>query len=232
MSVGFSYVTRRPITAMAYTDEEFKHLKLKIEKLGLNEIIKVGRGDAQTIDDSIKENTVEQVLLIDVLEHVYDHLKALEAINRILVKNGFLIISCPTPYYPKYFGIEFDKAIGHLRHYTLKDLKTLLEQSGFKILDYYYYTNSFSSLLCTIYYVRIRNGFIKALLMPILNILSLFFEKENKYDRKYSSLAILAIKSEDVARIFIKTNISYFLIFCQIFLKGLKDAFIGIGSFK
>ena len=59
MSIGFSYVTRRPIKAMAYTDEEFKHLKLKIEKLGLNEIIKVGRGDAQTIDDSIKENTVE-----------------------------------------------------------------------------------------------------------------------------------------------------------------------------
>jgi ubiquinone/menaquinone biosynthesis C-methylase UbiE len=198
MSIGFSYVTERSIIAMAYMNEEFKRLKAKIEKVRLNKIVKVGRGDATYIDSSIKKNSIEQVLLIDVLEHVYDDLKALKAINRILVERGYLIISCPTPYYPKYFGIEFDKAIGHLRHYTVKDLKTLLEQSGFKILDYYYYTNSITSLLCMIYYAHIRNKFIKALLMPILNILSLFFEKESKYGRKYSSIAILAIKSKDV----------------------------------
>lgn len=195
MSIGFSYVTKRPIIALAYTDTEFKHLKTKIEKLGLDDIIKVGRDDAQAIN-SIKEKQVEQVLLIDVLEHVHDDLKALRQINKILIENGCLIISCPTPYYPKYFGLEFDKAIGHLRYYTLKNLKQLLEKNGFKILDYFYYTNSFSSLLCMIWYGRIRNEFIKFLLMPILNVLSLFFEKESKYGQQYSSLAILAIKQE------------------------------------
>jgi len=84
MSIGFSYVTKRSIIAMAYTNEEFKRLKLKSKKLRLNKIVKVGRGDAMYIDSSIKKNSIEQVLLIDVLEHVYDDLKALKAINRIL----------------------------------------------------------------------------------------------------------------------------------------------------
>lgn len=127
MSIGFSYATKRPIMVLAYTNTEFKQLKAKIEKLGLNYIIKVGHDDAEVIN-SIKEKTVEQVLLIDVLEHVHDDLKALRQINKVLTENGYLIISCPTPYYAKYFEFEFDKAIGHLRHYTLKDLKTILEK--------------------------------------------------------------------------------------------------------
>jgi len=188
MSIGFSYTIGKPIIALTYTTKEFKQLKFKIKKLGLDNVIKVGRDDAQAIN-SVKEKWSEQVLLIDVLEHVYNDLEALRQINKILIEDGYLIISCPTPYYPKYFGLDFDKAIGHLRYYTLTDLKRLLEKTGFKILDYYYYTNSVSSLLCMIFYARIRNKFIRFLLMPILNALSLLFEKESKYGQQYSSFS-------------------------------------------
>jgi len=198
MSIGFYYTAKKPIIAVTYQIEEFEHLKNKIKKLGLDCVIKVMQGDAMYIDSCIKRYSTEQVLLIDVLEHVYDDLKALKAINNILVSGGYLVISCPTPYYPYYFGIEFDKAIGHLRHYTLKDLKTLLERSGFKILDYYYYTSSTNSLLCRIYYAHIRRHYYKALIMPLLSILSLIFEKRNRHCKGHSSLAILAIKSGDV----------------------------------
>jgi ubiquinone/menaquinone biosynthesis C-methylase UbiE len=198
MSIGFYYTAKKPIIAVVYTNEELEHLKNKTKKLKLNHIIKVMQGNAMYIDSCIKRCSAEQVLLIDVLEHVDDDLKALKAINNILVTGGYLVISCPTPYYPCYFGIEFDNAIGHLRHYTLKDLKTLLDRSGFKVLDYYYYTSSTSSLLCMIYYARIRRYLYRALIMPLLNILSFIFEKKNKHCKGHSSLAILAVKSEDV----------------------------------
>ena len=150
------------------------------------------------IDSIIKRRSIEQVLLIDVLEHVQDDLKALKAINKILVNGGYLIISCPTPNFPFYFGMEFDKSIGHLRHYTFIRLKKLLEQCEFKILDYYYYSNSVTSTLCMIYYKILKNTIMRTSLMLLLNMLGIILEKESKHCRNCSSIAILAVKVKDV----------------------------------
>jgi SAM-dependent methyltransferase len=198
MSLGFYYTTKRSIIAIAYTNEEFKILENKIKKLRLDHVIKVMQGDAMYIDFLLKKCSIEQVLLIDVLEHAYDDLKALKAISNVLVPGGYLIISCPTPNYPYCFGMEFDKAIGHLRHYMFEDLKIMLEKAGFYIVDYYYYTNSISSILCMIYYCKIRNRIIRSLIMPLLNVFSFIFDKKSKKCRGHSSLAILAIKSKDI----------------------------------
>jgi len=89
MSLGFYYVTKRPIIAIAYTNEEFKNLKEKVKKLGLDHVIKVMQGDAMCIDFLLKRRSIEQVLLIDVLEHVHNDLKALRAINNVLVPGGY-----------------------------------------------------------------------------------------------------------------------------------------------
>jgi len=83
------------------------------KKLGLDE-------KAEFIRNSLlKPPTIrrihEQAFLIDVLEHVKEDSESLIRINAILELGGVLVISAPTPNYPKYFGREFTEGIGHAR---------------------------------------------------------------------------------------------------------------------
>jgi len=196
MSIGYYYMTKKPIIALTYTEEEFSALTSKVAKLGLDKAIIIGQDDAQVLS-SLKDGWAEQILLIDVLEHVEDDLKTLQEINRSLCIEGHLIISCPTHNYPLFFGLSFDTEIGHLRHYKFEDLKCLLEKTGFEILDYIYYTNHFNSLLCKIWYTKLRRPLIKFLIFPLLNMLSIL-EVNQKEPFESSSIVISAFKRLDL----------------------------------
>ncbi|MBC8500869.1 MAG: class I SAM-dependent methyltransferase [Nanoarchaeota archaeon] len=98
------------------------------------------------------ENKFDQVVSLDVLEHVNNHMKAIKEIRRVLKKGGTFIASMPTPYYltKSLLGINFEnelKAIGHLRAgYIYKDFKKILEQNGFKVVAHKEYYGFFSRL--------------------------------------------------------------------------------------
>lgn len=201
MSFAFRRKVRKPISMMVYSNDEFEYLEKLVDKLQ-DSGVKVIKGDLLKLDISEKFN---QVLLIDVLEHVFDDKKALQNINKILKSGGFLVISVPTPLYPEYFGEELARTIGHVRKgYTLKKLKSLLKENGFDVISWQYHTTQLSAYVCSIWYkklLRKRNlffGLSKMGLFPIFNVLSLLNEQVNRKIKRYPlvscGLAVLALK--------------------------------------
>lgn len=87
------------------------------------------------------------VTLLDVLEHT-DEDQTLTEINRILVKNGLLIINVPA------FGwlwSRWDEVLHHKRRYTKKSLEKVLRENGFVPVKSSY---MFSFLVVPAYLVR------------------------------------------------------------------------------
>ncbi|MGZ4847175.1 MAG: class I SAM-dependent methyltransferase [Halobacteriota archaeon] len=146
---------------------------------------------------TLKEGDFDQVLLLDVLEHVSDDVESLRTINKLLKMGGFLVISVPTPNYPKYFGQAFAQKIGHVRDgYTIDTLRDLLTSSGFKIIKWAYYTNALASRLCKFWYRDELSYTLRLIIAPPMILLS-------KFDPYSStgfscSIALLAVKQSEV----------------------------------
>lgn len=93
-------------------------------------------------------------------------------INSILEPRGVLVISVPTPNYPKYFSREFAERIGHVRNgYTIEELRRLLEASGFRIMKWSCHTNFIASQLCRLWYYYNMPYKLKLLAFPLLKTL-------------------------------------------------------------
>lgn len=134
------------------------------------------------------KNKYNQILLIDVLEHVHADLESLIRINRLLVADGQLIISVPTPNYPKVFGEETATNIGHVRDgYTIKSLQDLLSRAGFTSINWRYHTNSLSSFLCSLWYKKHYPKAFKIALFPFFMVLTAL----DPIDRKTNSCGIV-----------------------------------------
>jgi SAM-dependent methyltransferase len=78
------------------------------------------------------DNKFDTITVIDVLEHIKDDNKALKLISKKMKKNGKLIIVVPAS--PFLYGIR-DKKLGHFRRYNIKQLRCLLDKSGFNIQE-------------------------------------------------------------------------------------------------
>jgi SAM-dependent methyltransferase len=105
-----------------------------IEKRGNIDLL----SDVQSL--SLRDNCADLVLLTEVLEHISDERVALTEINRILSQGGWFIISVPF-----LFGIH---ETVDFRRWTDQGLRKLLEEHGFKIVDFVYRGGIFSALLC------------------------------------------------------------------------------------
>lgn len=89
--------------------------------------------------EEIKTNTkFDMILFTEVIEHLKDDALAIKKINRLLKTEGLLIISTPSitaPLHRLHLTQRFDKEVGHLRRYSLTQLKNILKSNGFKILE-------------------------------------------------------------------------------------------------
>ncbi len=78
-----------------------------------------------------KNNEFDQIIILDVLEHIKHHEKVLSEIHRILKKHGKLIISVPNDTLLSFLNpIRYAQ---HERHYSIPRISSMLEKSGFKI---------------------------------------------------------------------------------------------------
>lgn len=78
----------------------------------------------------------DAVIFTEVIEHLENDASALSKINELLIPNGILILSTPSINAPLHkLGLtkKFDKEVGHLRRYSMPQLKTLLKKNNFKI---------------------------------------------------------------------------------------------------
>jgi len=75
------------------------------------------------------------VCALDVIEHIEDDKRALKEIFRVVKKGGYLLLTVPA--YNFLYG-EHDEFAGHIRRYTLKEVRKKLTQSCFDVVWFNY----------------------------------------------------------------------------------------------
>jgi ubiquinone/menaquinone biosynthesis C-methylase UbiE len=79
-------------------------------------------------------NKFDLVILFDVLEHVKDNKKVISEIKRVLKKGGKLLLTVPSF---QYIYSSHDKALGHHKRYSKKEIKALLKDFKIEKLGYW-----------------------------------------------------------------------------------------------
>ena len=85
---------------------------------------------------SSHSNFYDSVVFINVLEHIEDDLNALKKSYEIISKNGHIVIFVPAL---QFLYSDFDHSIGHFKRYYMNELKSLVQQSGFKVIRCNYF---------------------------------------------------------------------------------------------
>lgn len=88
----------------------------------------------------VKNNSINVVILLDVLEHIEEPTTVLINAEKTLDKQGGIIFTVPA--YTWLMG-PWDKMLGHHRRYNMKDIKHQVQKAGLKI-DRLSFWNSFS----------------------------------------------------------------------------------------
>ena len=79
----------------------------------------------------LPDNSVDAVVLLNVLEHIEDDALAVRQLFRILKPGGVAIIEVPAG--PELYDI-YDELLMHYRRYKIKDLRNIFLNDGFSIL--------------------------------------------------------------------------------------------------
>lgn len=78
------------------------------------------------------------IICSEILEHLEDDKLALKKIKKLMNKSGLLIISVPSSNAPLYkigYAKSFDKRVGHLRRYSVEQIKRLVSKENFEIIE-------------------------------------------------------------------------------------------------
>lgn len=84
----------------------------------------------------INEN-FDIVIMLEVIEHIKDDMEALKKIYSLLNKDGYFIVSAPA--HKKEWSFASDELAGHYRRYEKNEIKSKLEEVGFRVLKLYNY---------------------------------------------------------------------------------------------
>ncbi|MBZ5859151.1 class I SAM-dependent methyltransferase [Flavihumibacter profundi] len=76
------------------------------------------------------------IVLLNVIEHIEDHERAIRNAGSLLVANGRLILLAPA--YPFLFT-AIDAGLGHFRRYTKSTMRSLLRENGFNIKHWLFF---------------------------------------------------------------------------------------------
>ena len=74
----------------------------------------------------------DSIIYINVLEHIENDLEELRVVHQTLKSSGHLIVFVPA--LPMLFS-KFDRSIGHFRRYRKGELRSKLEEAGFRVKD-------------------------------------------------------------------------------------------------
>ena len=124
---------------------------------------------------SLKENTYDSILYLDVLEHIEnDHQEIIKAFNS-LKEGGKLIINVPAF---QHLYSNFDKDVKHFRRYNKKTLLNLIKNFNYLSYELKYYDSLgyILSLMSKLFTKNYKNNFNKKIkiwnsLIPLSKIL-------------------------------------------------------------
>lgn len=148
--------------------------------------------DANIFLKKYKGPPFDIILLIDVIEHIEHPEETLQLSKNILKQGGFILVSVPTPLYPKIFGKDFALKIGHLVDgYSLSQLDELFKGIDCQMVTYNYNTGIFSNIGCWLYYNKLNFNnkylnFFKSLILYPFKFLDLY----NNYKISCSLFAV------------------------------------------
>lgn len=117
-----------------------------------------------SVEKFSKNSKYEMVVCFEVLEHIKKDKSTLLKIHDFMNRNSVFVLTVPSKNAPLYrLGLlnNFDKRVGHLRRYSMEEIKTLLEGLGFEIIDSYKSEGVIRSLLFTNQYLGIFVRFTK-----------------------------------------------------------------------
>jgi len=102
------------------------------------------------------------VLLADVLEHVPNPAEVMRKAAAAVREGGHVLVSVPTPLFPRVFGARFHEAVGHLvPGYDLEALRALAGQD-LALEAHRYSTGPLAYLPCGLFYRFCRSGSVAA----------------------------------------------------------------------
>jgi SAM-dependent methyltransferase len=81
----------------------------------------------------LPEQSIDAVILLNVLEHIPDDAAAMVQVHRILKPGGIAIIEVPAG--PHLFDI-YDQLMMHCRRYSLASLRNLAQNAGLRVISY------------------------------------------------------------------------------------------------
>jgi SAM-dependent methyltransferase len=108
--IGADYV-RRPLEAIAYRMPDLPLLQFDL------------------VQCPLPSDSVDAVVLLNVLEHIHDHEAALCQLYRILKPGGVVVLEVPAG--PHLYDV-YDQVLTHWRRYTLAGLGQLSQRTGFR----------------------------------------------------------------------------------------------------
>ena len=125
------------VTGVDISDRAISITRKSMELLDLGQFIKL---KVLNFPKEYLNETFDKVIFSEVLEHIHNEHKSLNAIFKMLKTNGTLIISVPSENSLLYrIGItkRFDNKVGHIRRYTPRSLTAILEKNGFVVYKIY-----------------------------------------------------------------------------------------------
>lgn len=191
MSIQLYYDTNAEIRILTYSKSDLIWIQnIMKTKPYLCKKLSVDADDAQLLAKETS-GSFPQVLILDVLEHLENDISAIDNIYRVLKDQGKVICSVPTEYYIDTFTHEFDRQIGHLRHYSIEEIKDKFESVGFEVLTVRGYTYKYTSKL--IHFHRSFGSRIpKVVFLPLLNLITNITERIKT--EVFSSIILIAKK--------------------------------------
>jgi ubiquinone/menaquinone biosynthesis C-methylase UbiE len=84
------------------------------------------------VDCPLPDDSVDALVLLNVLEHIEDDAAAVRQLYRILRPGGIAVIEVPAG--PNLYDV-YDKLLLHFRRYSSKALRHLIRGAGFRVVD-------------------------------------------------------------------------------------------------
>ena len=127
----------------------------------------------------------------DVLEHIEKDKEYLEKVNSILKPDGYILVTVPAY---QFIWTKLDNVLGHFRRYNRKNINTLFDKAGYKIIQSSYFFMILSPLFIIIRLLQKflnNSGSLKENVIPVplfINKLFVFFLKIESLLMKYINL--------------------------------------------
>jgi 2-polyprenyl-3-methyl-5-hydroxy-6-metoxy-1,4-benzoquinol methylase len=143
----FELAKRRKITGEGYDlDPEHVAIARRIGEARFPQVRFI-EADAREIKP---DKRFDVVLYIDFLEHVPHPEKIISAMDGCLKPGGVVLVSVPTPRYPRVFGREMHERIGHLLDGYTEETLSALFPANYRMVQVRYSTGKAASMLCAL----------------------------------------------------------------------------------